>query len=717
MSKMVFIGLALLAGLAVALTVVWSDPVGPTEAEEATPSLSATFNQADWSIALTLSDGPTDWWYTRTGSVRCYEVSGNTVKEHLPKPRQYTFTAYSDGGCSAQLATTTVTVPTPTLTATVNDDRSVDLTLSNGPANWWFKINGGACVSVNETTFSNIRGYGSGTYNVKVYLAANCVRQLTETSFTIPTASLTATVNNDRSVDLAVSDAPSNWWFRIGWGDCTAASGTAYNNIRGYGSGTTHHVKAYSDSGCGYQFAATTFTIPTASLAATFNQAAWSTDLTISNGPDNWWFKINWSGACVSVSGTTYSGIGGYGPGTHHVKAYSGNGCGYQIAETTFTVPSTGLAAAVNDDRSVDLTLSDGPANWWYKINWSGGCTSASGTTVSNIRGYQAGTHHVIAYSGSGCSHHIAETTFTMPTVSLAATVNDDRSVDLAVSGAPSNWWFKINNGGCTSASGTTFSNIRGYGSGTYSVKAYSDSGCGYQFAETTFTVPTASLAAAFQQSDWSIDLTVSDAPSNWWFKINGGTCTSASGTTYNNIRGYGSGTHGVKAYSDSGCGYQFAQATVTVPSASLSATFDNTDWSTVLTLTNGPDNWWYKGTDLIYCESASNASVTTPDLRPGEKTFRAYAGNGCGGLIAVTTFTIAAPSLSATVNSDQTVNLTLTNGPTNWWYKIDGGDCTSASGTTVSNVSVSGAGDHSVKATLYSYCIRKLAETTFTTQ
>ena len=37
------------------------------------------------------------------------------------------------------------------------------------------------------------------------------------------------------------------------------------------------------------------------------------------------------------------------------------------------------------------------------------------------------------------------------------------------------------------------------------------------------------------------------------------------------------------------------------------------------------------------------------------------------------------------------------------------------ASGATVSNISVFGSGDHSVKASLYSYCIRKLAETTFT--
>ena len=50
-----------------------------------------------------------------------------------------------------------------------------------------------------------------------------------------------------------------------------------------------------------------------------------------------------------------------------------------------------GLAATVDPaDWSVDLTLSNGPQNRWFRIG-SGTCTAAASTTVSNIRGYAAG--------------------------------------------------------------------------------------------------------------------------------------------------------------------------------------------------------------------------------------------------------------------------------------------------------------------------------------
>ena len=74
----------------------------------------------------------------------------------------------------------------------------------------------------------------------------------------------------------------------------------------------------------------------------------------------------------------------------------------------------------MNNDRSVDLLLTDGPGNWAFRIN-GGTCTAASGTTFSNIRGYAAGTHSVSAYADNGCNFHVAASSFTIPTASLAA--------------------------------------------------------------------------------------------------------------------------------------------------------------------------------------------------------------------------------------------------------------------------------------------------------
>ena len=151
---------------------------------------------------------------------------------------------------------------------------------------------------------------------------------------------------------------------------------------------------------------------------------------------------------------------------------------------------SASLTATVNSDRSVDLTLSNGPSgDWWFRIN-SGSCTAVSGTSVNGIQGYKAGTYSVRAYSDGNCGAEIANTTFTIPTASLAATVNSNRSVDLTLSNGPSNWYFRIGYGSCVAVSGTTVSGIQGYQTGFYSVGAFSGAGCKGFIAVADFIIP-----------------------------------------------------------------------------------------------------------------------------------------------------------------------------------------------------------------------------------
>ena len=235
----------------------------------------------------------------------------------------------------------------PSLTTTVNTDRSVDLTLSNGPSNWWFKIeNWGTCTAASGTTFNNIRGYKTGTYNVWAYSDSSCSAQIAASSFTITNTSLSTTVNNDRSVDLTLSNySGSNWWFRIEhWGSCTAVSGTTFSNIRGYRTGT-YEVVAFTDSNCSFHLATSAFTIPSASLTATVNSDR-SVDLTLSGGPGNWWFKIAGYGTCTAASGTSFDNIRGYAPGSYPVWAYSDSACVFDFASASFTIPPLAAAPA-----------------------------------------------------------------------------------------------------------------------------------------------------------------------------------------------------------------------------------------------------------------------------------------------------------------------------------------------------------------------------------
>ena len=394
---------------------------------------------------------------------------------------------------------------TPSLTATTNAHaQTVNLTLANGPDPWYFRIINnwwGSCTAVSGTDVNNIGGYKGGPHTVRAYSDSGCGIQIATASFTIPdppAVSLSATVQSDRSVNLALANGPDPWYFRIGWGSCTAVSGsTTVTGIRGYATGS-YGVGAFYGANCTGFLAAADFVIPPPpdppqnppSLTATVDAGDLSVDLELANGPTDWWFRINWWGSCTAAPGTTVSNIQGYQVGTHPVTAYSDSSCATEIDATTFTIPEVALKITVNDDRSVDLRLEGWPNNWWFRIGWHGTCTAASGSAVSGISGYQSGSHFVRAYSASGCASQIAAESFTIPTATLATTVNSDRSVDLTLTGGPPTWWFRINWwGSCTAASGTTVSNIQGYKSGTHAVWAYSGSGCSYHMATAAFTL------------------------------------------------------------------------------------------------------------------------------------------------------------------------------------------------------------------------------------
>ena len=453
----------------------------------------------------------------------------------------------------------------PGLTATVHGDKSVDLAISNHQGNWWFKINSwGTCTAVNGSTINGIQGYKPGTHTVWAYSDSNCGAQMAATTFTISAASLTATVNSDSSVDLTMSNGPSPWYFRIGIGSCTTVTGATISGIKGYAPGY-HEATAFATAGCTDFLTDAYFVIPdppqsNATLATTVSTGP-SVNLTLTNGPSNnyWWFRINSWGTCTAVAGTdTVNNIQGYQPGTHAVDAYSDGGCHTKIASSSFTIPQLALATTVSNDRSVALTLTGGPTDWWFKIGWWGTCTAATGTTVSNIRGYQPGTHSVAAHSDGGCADgsHIAAGSFTIPTATLTATVNTDRSVALTLIGGPSSWWFRINWWGtCTAASGDTVSNIQGYQPGIHAVAAYSDGGCNYHVAAATFDLYSLSASSI---TPTTATLTLAGHFGDWWLKETApstGTCTAGESDYSHALSNLSAGTdYTYKAYSDSAC-------------------------------------------------------------------------------------------------------------------------------------------------------------------
>ena len=127
-----------------------------------------------------------------------------------------------------------------------------------------------------------------------------------------------------------------------------------------------------------------------------------SVDLAINNHQGNWWFRIESWGSCTAVTGNSVNGISGYKAGTYNVKAYSNSNCGTEIAATSFTIPAASLSATVNSNNSVDLTLTNGPSPWYFRIG-GGSCTTVNGNTVAGIKGYKPGYHPVGTFATAGC--------------------------------------------------------------------------------------------------------------------------------------------------------------------------------------------------------------------------------------------------------------------------------------------------------------------------
>ena len=350
---------------------------------------------------------------------------------------------------------------------------------------------------------------------------------------------------------------------------------------------------------------------------------------------------------------------------------------------------SPSLSASVSSDRAVSLTISDHSESWWFKIeNW-GTCTAASGTTVSNIRGYKAGTYSVWAYSDSNCGTQIASTSFTITNASLSTTVNNDRSVSLTLSGySGGSWWFKIGYfGTCTATSGNTVSNIRGYQTGTHEVIAFTDSGCGFHLATSSFTIPSATLAASVNSSR-AVSLTLTGGPSSWWFRINGGTCTGASGSTFSNIRGYAPGSYYAEAFSNSGCNYKITTTTFTIADYAAAPAsvvgyrgwqLIDVEWSAVTGATGYDVNYWHAwyGTKRAHSnisggtETTKKARITLPansNVGDYHVSVRAIDANGPGlwkESAAIPSISIVPKASNVTAaratNDDNTINVSWT--------------------------------------------------------
>ena len=660
-----------------------------------------------------MTDGPNPWYFRISGG-SCTQVSGtelNGISGYTSNT--YNVVAYYDSGCGKQIASDSVTIPIASFDAT-RDGWDVDLELTDGPNPWYYKFNGGSCTQVSGSEVNGISGNTPGTYNVVAYSDSGCGKQIASDSVAIPTASLSATVDDDWQYTATLTDGPNNWWLTLDGAGCVSATGSSFSS-KAAKSGS-RSVAAYSDSACSSQIASATFTIADASLSATVASDQ-SVDLALSNGPTSWWYK-DASDSCTSASGTAANDLTGYAVGSHTATAYVDNNCRQDIAEASFTIATTHTlnVGFANGNAYLQLNPTHN-TDWWYRAD-NGSCTQVykRNTTQAALTGLTPGSSHTAtAYRDSGCVTAMTPTTsFTVP--SLSATVGSDQSVDLALSDYPggSSWWYKDASGTCTAASGTTVDDLTGYAVGTHTITAYGQNNCtsSYWIASASFTIAHTT----------TVDVSVSDGDvylrpdhaGDWWYQIDSGSCTKATARNHGPISGISAGSHTATVYRDSGCVTAMAASTFTIPQTyTLAASVSNGD--AYLQISPSGGDWWYKVDSGSCTKATARNEGPISGLSAGSHTATAYKDSGCATQVASAPFTIPQTyTLAASVsNGDAYLQISPSGG--DWWYKVDSGSCTKASARNEGPISGLSAGSHTATAYKDSGCATQVASAPFT--
>ena len=583
------------------------------------PNLAAS-SVTDVSATLTLTNYSGNWWLKRTAPSAGVCKSKSSVYTEslmgLTASRSYTYKAYSDAGCSSEVASETFTTLTSTLTASSVTLNSATLTLTNYSGNWWLKRtapSAGVCKSKSSVYTESLMGLtASRSYTYKGYSDSGCTTEVaSETFMTSAAPALTASSVTLNSATLTLTNYSGNWWLKRtapSAGVCDSKSSVYTESLMGLTASRLYTYKAYSDAGCSSEVASETFTTLTPALTAssvTLNSAT----LTLTNYVGNWWLKRTApdAGTCDSKSSVyTESLMGLTASRSYTYKGYSDSGCTTEVASETFmTSAAPALTASSVTHNGATLTLANYVGNWWLKRTApsAGVCKSKSSVyteSLMELTALQSYTYK--AYSDAGCSSEVASETFTTsaPPALTASSVTHN-SATLTLANYVGNWWLKRtapSAGACDSKSSVYTESLMGLtASRSYTYKGYSDSGCTTEVASETFMTSAAPALTASSFTHDGATLTLTNYVGNWWLKRttpSADVCKSKSSVYTETLTGLdATRNYTYAAYSDNRCSSLLISVTFTTltgPSLTASSVTHN---SATLTLTDYVGNWW----------------------------------------------------------------------------------------------------------------------------
>ena len=309
------------------------------------PGLTSS-NVAATAATLTIADHTGDWYYkhTNTGATCEGPVSGTSKNlTGLDKNTAYTYSAYSDSGCSTLLATAAQ------FTTLVGDKVSVS--------------------NLSETLTSLIVTLGPGAAFAQEFTTGNTTGAYKLTKLTVDFG----TVITASAVTVAIHDRQSN--------------GTPSATARATLSGTPATGQAEftcSGSGCDLDANTSYFVHVSANAAnAAYPSSAASNDQTLAPTGTGW---------SIADGARSEAGSWAEGPNSLRIK----------VEATIHAKLTTSNVAAT----TATLTIAGHTGDWYYKhMNTGATCEGPVSGTSKNLTGLTAGTSYTYsAYSDSGCT-------------------------------------------------------------------------------------------------------------------------------------------------------------------------------------------------------------------------------------------------------------------------------------------------------------------------
>ena len=400
----------------------------------------------------------------------------------------YTYGAYSDSNCSAQLAAESFT--TLTLAAADITNTTATLTLAGHSGAWHHKHTSGGCSSAITHTSATVSGLTPGaSYTFSAYRDSGCANLLaTAAAFTAD--ALVAGGVDSTGATLTIAGRTGAWHLKQtapSEGACSSAiAAEAAHSLTALTPGTSYTYTAYSDASCTTAIGVESFTtLPPALTASRITTSA--ARLTISGHTADWWHKGDQSGsACTSVSANTSTAdLTGLDTNTSYTyTAYSDNACSTPIA----TAPAFAtLSASVRNisDTSATLRLANRVGPWFYKATTGPHTTCQGPATGANrlVTGLTPGvTYTYSAYADAACTGaNLLATTGAFTTRALTASAITRTTATLTIAGHTGNWWYLSDTSPYTSCYGpfTGAQNLTGLTASTsYTFTAHPEQGC-----------------------------------------------------------------------------------------------------------------------------------------------------------------------------------------------------------------------------------------------